>query len=115
MSFGLVCSSSVHKSITYLLGAGVLDLLGWKKIPVRVQATGLLLNIVIENAVSSIWAEDECVDMGELVSFTGNILLDQVVGVIVGKDSMHFLRAVATDIGTKHDAARKKKNGLLVN
>lgn len=52
--------------------------------------------------------------MGELVSFTWNILLDQMVGFIVGKDSMHFLRAVATDIGTKHDAARKTQTCVIL-
>ena len=73
----------------------------------------MFLNIVDENAVSSIWAEDKCVHMGELVSFTWNIFLDQVVGFIIGKDSMHFLCAVATDIRTKHDTAGKKADGLL--
>ena len=69
----------------------------------------MLLNVVDKNAVSSIWAEDECVNMGELISLTWDLLLDQMVSSIVGKDSMNFLSAVATDIWAKHDAAGKKR------
>lgn len=43
--------------------------------------------------------------MTELVSLTGDILLNQVVCSIVVEDSMDFLGAVATDIWPKHDTA----------
>ena len=97
-----------------LLSTWILNLLCWEKIPVRVKATSLLLNIINQNTVSSIWTEDEGVHVSKLISLTWDLLLDQMVGSIVSKDSMYFLSAVATNIWPKHNAADKKRKISLV-
>lgn len=93
--------------MNYLFRLGILDFLWWKKIPVRVQTSGLLFHIINENAVGSIRTKDEGIHMRQLVSFTRNILLNQVVCVIVCKDSMYFFGAISTDIRSKHDTTRR--------
>ena len=91
----------------YFLGLRILDLLCREKIPIRVETAGLLLHIVNQDGVGGIWLEDKCIDMSELVSFTWNILLDQVVCIVVVENGMHFLGGVATDIWAKHDTAEQ--------
>jgi len=93
----------------YFLGLRILDLLWREKIPVGVQTASLLLYIVNKDTVCSIRTDDKCVDMRELVSLTGNFLLDQVVCFIVVKNGMNFLGAVSTDIWSKHDTAANRK------
>lgn len=97
--------SEVCKKGNYFLGVRILDGLWREEIPIRVQATRLFLRIVNEDAVSSIWTEDESINMSELVSLTWYFLLDQFVCPIVGKNGMHFLGAITTDIWSKHDTA----------
>lgn len=80
-------------------------MLWWEKVPVRVQATILLLNIVDKNAVSSIRANDKGIYMTQLVSLTRDFFLDQVISSVVGKNSMDFFSGVAADIRSKHDTA----------
>lgn len=92
----------------YFLSFGILDLLRRKKIPIAVETTSLLLNIINKDGVGSIWSEDKCINMTELVCLTRNILLDQMISPVVGKNGMNFLGAVATDIWAKHNAANNK-------
>ena len=92
----------------YFLCFGIFELLRRKKIPITVETTGLLLNIINKDSVGSIWTEDKCIYVSELVSLTRNILLDQMISPVVGKNGMNFLGAVATDIWSKHDAANNQ-------
>lgn len=72
-----------------------------------VDAARLLLNIVNKYGVCSIRMDDQSVHMGQLISLAGDILLDQMVLVILSKDSMDLLGAVPTDVWSKHNAAFK--------
>lgn len=78
-------------------------MLWWEKVPVRVQATLLLLDIVNKNAVSSIRANDKGIYMTQLVSLARDFFLDQVISSVVGKNSMDFFSGVTADIRPKHD------------
>ena len=92
----------------YLLSFWVLDFLGRENIPMLVDASSLLLFIINENAVCSIRADDQSIHMRQLISLTRHILLDQMVLVILGKDSVNLLGAVPTDIWSKHNAVVQK-------
>jgi len=58
--------------------------------------------LVDEDLVGLVGVDNEGVDVGGLVALSLDLLLDEVVGVLVGQDDMDLLGGTA-DVGAEHD------------
>ena len=85
-----------------LAGIGVLDLPGGEDLPVLLNLAGGDLLLVDEDLVGLVGVDNEGVDVGGLVALSLDLLLDEVVGVLVGQDDMDLLGGTA-DVGAEHD------------
>jgi hypothetical protein len=85
------------------LGDGrVVDLLGLQNVPVLFNVTRSYFLVVLEDLESVVRVKNEGVDMSVDISLGGNILLDEVVLILVGQDSVGSSGGT-TNIRAKHD------------
>ncbi|MDK2413471.1 hypothetical protein QHH03_30745, partial [Aphanizomenon sp. 202] len=85
------------------LGFWVLDLLGWKEIPVLLEFTRLSFLIVDKDFVCVVRIDNEGVQMRKYIVLTTDFFLDQMVLTLIVENYMNLLGAWATDIRTKHN------------
>lgn len=93
--------------IVGLLGFWVLDLLGWKEVPVLLEFTRLSFFIVNKDFVGVVRIDNEGIQMGKYVILATDFLLDQMVLTLVIEDYMNLLGAWATDIRTFKEIRKK--------
>lgn len=103
----------LYNTLPYLFCIRILNLFRRKYRPISIKATSLFLLVINQYAVCGVRADDECVNMSQLICFTCHILLDQMIFPITGKNCMDLLCAVTTDVWPKHNTASNQPSKCI--